>query len=84
MVCFTETPGQAKGRNRGGRHVEAGFVLGFNAAALAATRAVGVAQRKYELYVVGPVENVFYALPEIVRFDSWEEARRFLWVRGNL
>ena len=41
--------------SRGGRHVEAGIALG----------------REIPLWVVGPVENVFYALPDVVRFVHW-------------
>lgn len=43
---------------RGGRHVEFGLAL---------------AERK-RLIVIGPVENVFHALGEVERFETWAEA----------
>ena len=43
---------------RGGRHVEFGMAL-----------ALGL-----RIVVIGPVENVFHALPEVERVGSWTEA----------
>jgi hypothetical protein len=43
------------GRNRGGRHVEFGVGL--------------ITGRK--MIVIGPVENVFHALPGVLQFDTW-------------
>lgn len=43
---------------RGGRHVEAGYALA----------------KRMPMIVVGPVENIFYCLPEITRVESWSEA----------
>lgn len=43
---------------RGGRHVEFGIALGMNK----------------HVVVVGPLENVFYSLPSVARFGTWEEA----------
>lgn len=43
---------------RGGRHVEFGLAL---------------AERK-RIIVIGPVENVFHALSEVERFETWDDA----------
>ena len=48
--------------SRGGRHVEAGAALAWEKL----------------VYLVGPVENVFYALPQVRRFRSWEECAAVL------
>lgn len=45
------------GSSRGGRHTELGLALAWN------KRCV----------VIGPRENVFYYLPQIVRYSTWEE-----------
>ncbi|MCL4413180.1 MAG: hypothetical protein M1522_00285 [Actinobacteria bacterium] len=61
LVCFTEEPRCEA--TRGGRHVELGIALGM--------RRLGVGPL---IVVVGPLENVFCALPEIDgRFDAWAE-----------
>lgn len=54
VICFTETPGASPGRNRGGRHFEAGVA-----------HALGK-----RIVVVGPRENVFYCLPEILHYEN--------------
>jgi len=60
LVTFTEEPRSRA--SRGGRHVEYGIALGGR-------RGGG---DNHRIYVVGPLENVFYALPEIDgRFDDW-------------
>lgn len=60
MVNFTEAP--RHGATRGGRHVEYGVALGLRRAGYG----------RHQIYIVGPLENVFHALPEIDgRFDSW-------------
>jgi len=41
----------------GGRHVEAGYALALNK----------------RLFVVGPRENVFYHLPQVVQTSTWQE-----------
>jgi hypothetical protein len=41
----------------GGRHVEFGVAV----------------ERGMEIYVIGPRENVFYALPEVNWFPTWQE-----------
>lgn len=67
VIAFTEPPGPQQGRGRGGRHVEAGWVIGWNDAHLHT-------QHNYKrLIIVGPPENVFYALPDVWRFDTWPE-----------
>lgn len=45
------------GRNRGGRHVELGIALG----------------RMKGVYVVGPRENLFCWLDDVIQFDTWAE-----------
>jgi hypothetical protein len=46
----------------GGRHVEAGFALALNK----------------RLFVVGPRENVFYHLPQVVQTNTWQELLKHL------
>ncbi len=63
IVSFTEAPRTSA--TRGGRHVELGIGLGLRRARrdLAAP----------SLIIVGPLENVFHALPEIDGvFDTWD------------
>ena len=60
MVNFTEPP--RHGATRGGRHIEMGVALGLRRAGY----------WWHQIYIVGPLENVFHALPEIDgRFDTW-------------
>ncbi|MDA8264522.1 MAG: hypothetical protein M0T79_04075 [Actinomycetota bacterium] len=60
LVCFTEPPRSLN--SRGGRHVELGIALGM--------RRLGVGPR---IYLVGPLENVFHAPPEIDgHFYDWD------------
>lgn len=67
LVNFTEEP--RSGASRGGRHVEYGIVLG--------QRRAGTG--RHRIYVIGPLENVFHALPEIDgRFDDWDGFLAFL------
>lgn len=67
IVSFTEAP--RSGATRGGRHVEFGVALG-----LKRTGAGG-----HRIYLVGPIENVFHALPEVdARFDTWEQCLEHL------
>lgn len=42
---------------RGGRHVEYGYALA----------------KGKTLFIVGPRENVFYCLPQVIRFNTWED-----------
>ena len=58
VISFTEPPGPAQGRGRGGRHVEFGAAL---------------AMRKVCI-VVGHRGNVFHYLPEIEIYPTWPEA----------
>lgn len=46
---------------RGGRHVEFGMALAWG----------------HRLIVIGPRENVFHCLPEVERFDTWREFKKF-------
>ena len=60
VISFTEPPRTST--SRGGRHVEFGIALGL--------RRFGGQGRR--LYVVGPLENVFHALPEVDGvFATW-------------
>jgi hypothetical protein len=54
-ISFTEEPGKAGGRNRGGRHVEFGIALG----------------RGLLLVVVGARENVFHYMPRVRFYPTW-------------
>ncbi|MGB3330136.1 MAG: hypothetical protein WBA46_14340 [Thermomicrobiales bacterium] len=54
------------GPARGGRHVEMGFALGLGKTVIAC----------------GPIENVFYALPEVIKCQSVAEVRRALYWLG--
>ncbi len=49
--------------SRGGRHVEFGM-------ALALTK---------NIVIVGPLENVFYCLPQIERYNDWADFRMAKW-----
>jgi len=61
VVSFTSEP--RSGATRGGRHVEFGIAL--------ALRFFGKGVPR--LYIVGPLENVFHAPPEVDRrFDEWD------------
>jgi hypothetical protein len=75
VICFTQEPG-ASPRNRGGRHVEFGIALGWNEAMLA-NAPISYPEDRKRIVVIGPVENVFYALPEagqlvVERFGDWQ------------
>jgi len=56
-ISFTEPPGEAPGRSRGGRHCEHGIAL-----------ATGK-----RVIVVGYRENVFHWLPQVEYFPTWDE-----------
>jgi nucleoside 2-deoxyribosyltransferase len=62
FVAFTESPGEAQGRARGGRHVELGFALAKGKAVI----------------VVGHRENVFCHLPEVRQFPDFHEFKCWL------
>lgn len=62
MIAFTESP--ASKYSRGGRHVETGVFIG-----LMLTEAFD-----RRLFVVGPTENIFHALPQVEHFHFWIEA----------
>ena len=72
-IFFTNEP-NGQGRERGGYHVEFGWVLGWNIA-------VGNPIAQKRLIVVGPRVNVFHMLdllpspppPHLEHFDSWSE-----------
>jgi hypothetical protein len=56
VICFTEQPGDMKGRGRVGRHVELGLALAWDK----------------DVVVIGYRENVFCWLPQIKFYESWE------------
>ena len=65
MLNFTEEP-RTPLASRGGRHVEAGIFLGLKYAAQLVT--------PRQLFIIGPIENVFHALPEVDgRFDTFQQ-----------
>ena len=49
----------------GGRHVEFGMAV----------------RMKKKLIAVGPRENIFYTLPEVIHFDTWDDTVDYLSVR---
>lgn len=67
VIVFSEPSRQRP--SRGGRHVEFGVAL--------ALKRIGISSRA--IFLVGPVENIFHALPEVdARFETWEECLSFL------
>ena len=64
LIAFTEEPGKAGGRNRGGRHVEFGIALGR--------------RPHIRLMVVGHRENVFHYLAQVEFFEAWPAALQAL------
>ena len=64
IVSFTEPPRASA--TRGGRHVELGIGLGL--------RRAGPPAHAPTLVIVGPLENVFHALPDVdAAFDTWSD-----------
>lgn len=61
-VVIAFTESPRSGPARGGRHFEAGYAY-----------ATGK-----PLIIVGHVENVFYALPDVIRCATWEECHQLL------
>ena len=61
-IVISFTEGPDAKKSRGGRHVEFGAALAL----------------KKWCIVVGPAENVFHHMPEVVRFATWEEAAVFI------
>lgn len=62
-ISFTEEPGNAPGRNRGGRHVEFGIAL-----------SLAMQHEGMTCIVVGPRENVFHCLPQVRVYATWDDA----------
>lgn len=58
VISFTQEPGKAGGRNRGGRHVEFGAALALGRRCI----------------IVGWRENVFHHLPQVEFYATWEAA----------
>ena len=67
LVSFTEEPGKAGGRNRGGRHVEFGAGLAFGK----------------HMVVIGYRENVFHELPGVEFHQTFEEFLRCHYREAN-
>lgn len=61
-VLVAFTEPEGAGPARGGRHVETGYAIGAGIPVL----------------VVGPIENVFHAIPENTVVETWPEALRLL------
>ena len=60
LVAFTEPP--RSNTSRGGRHVEFGIALGLRRGS----------NHGPKIFIVGPLENVFHALPDVDgTFDDW-------------
>jgi len=57
VISFTEPPGPAQGRGRGGRHVEFGLAFAMEKRCI----------------VVGHRENVFHHLREVEFYATWPE-----------
>jgi len=62
FIGFTEEPGVDSKYLRGGRHVEFGYAIAYG----------------LKLVIVGPLENSFYYLLSVYRFDNFEQARASL------
>ena len=60
--CMSFTEEPRSGHSRGGRHVEFGAALAFGKTCI----------------VVGPRENVFHCLPQVIWYPDWEAARAAL------
>lgn len=65
IISFTEPPRSTA--SRGGRHVEHGFVLGWNR--IAAMEGLNTKR----VIVVGYRENLFHWIPEVEFVDTWEQ-----------
>ena len=65
-TVVTFTEEPRSGMGRGGRHVEFGMAVALDK----------------RLVVVGPMENIFHALPQVEHFPDWDQARAAL-VRSN-
>lgn len=61
-VMVNFTEPSRAGSARGGRHVELGYAVA----------------RGMTVIVVGHVENVFHALPQVIYVETWAEAKRIL------
>jgi hypothetical protein len=68
LVSFTDPVGVYP---RGGRHVELGIALGIT---LVSAEPLTYFRHRYRLVVVGPIEHVFHAWPDVERFDTWPAA----------
>ena len=62
VVVSFTEPSRSAPSNRGGRHVEHGMALALGKTVM----------------IVGPLENVFHALPQVRRFDTFPELYRHL------
>jgi hypothetical protein len=60
------TESSGAGPARGGRHVEAGMAYAW----------------QKQIIVVGGIENVFYALPEMIHAESWHQVKAMIQQSG--
>ena len=66
VISFTEQPrSELTKASRGGRHVEFGAALAMHKRCI----------------VVGPRENVFHCLPQVIVYPTWNEALSYLAVQ---
>ena len=70
VICFSEVPNTVLGT--GGRHVELGLTLMFN------YWMDSIGAKRKNILLVGPRENVFYCLPDIIQFTTWEDCMKYL------
>lgn len=77
LIAFSEPPTSTYAR--GGRHVEFGFLLGT----LRMANRLGNFEARRAL-VVGPRENIFHCLPDVVQFDKFQDCLRWLALPASL
>ena len=70
VICFTEISYSQDSVSRGGRHVELGLALMWNYKSILSLQK--------QILLVGPRENVFYCLPNIKQFTTWEDCIKHL------
>ena len=68
VICFSEIPNTMLGT--GGRHVELGLALMWN------HKSTSLLQK--QILLIGPRENVFYCLPDIIQYTTWEDCIKSL------
>jgi len=68
LICFTEQAGPTVlyARVSGGRHVELGIALAW----------------ELDVMIVGPRENLYHWLPEVMAYPTWDDALRSIACTG--